>query len=59
MTTFSDPHDFCRVCRGRGYIQNWEWNVHAQQDTLQNFTCNLCQGSGHRVVRLMDKGDKR
>jgi DnaJ-class molecular chaperone len=57
MTTFDDPHDFCRVCRGRGFVQSWEWNIHANTETLQNFTCNQCQGSGMRTLRLLPKGE--
>lgn len=60
MTRDITQHDLidydepCQICRGRGYIQHWEWSVYAQQDTLQDFPCNLCRGHGRKTVRIWD-----
>ena len=58
MKSLTNHDEPCRVCRGRGFLQNWEWNIHAQQETLQNFTCNLCQGTGLQTIRVVQKGEQ-
>lgn len=46
----TDPLDFCRACRGRGY--ELEDNGHGQP---VSFSCPACSGTGSRAMLLGDQ----
>ena len=46
---FSDPSDFCRVCRGSGSVSD-----HVGGGVTKSVPCDQCGGTGFRTMRVTE-----
>lgn len=51
-----DPSDFCRCCRGRGYLSEEVWQEGRYVNVSQ--ACWHCDGTGHRTVLVLPKQEE-
>lgn len=51
-TSFADPGDFCRVCRGTGTLRH-----ETERETFLAEDCYMCGGHGKRTIRVTERAD--